>query len=415
MERFFILFISFILSFSLGAQTNINRCGTMEYLAYQKQNDPSLTARMQKIEKETQAYIQSFYDPNQKGVIVIPVVVHVLWSLNTQNISDAQIFSQIDVLNEDFRRLNADTTNTPSLFKGVAADCEVEFCLAKQDPQGHYTTGITRTQTTKAVFELGDNDAKFDSLGGHDIWDRDKYLNIWVVPAINDGSSTGILGYSQFPGGAAATDGVVIQYRNFGRVGNLSSYYNKGRTVTHEVGHWFNLYHIWGDDGNGCWGTDYVNDTPNQADETYGCPTFPQQSCSNTSDMFSNYMDYSDDVCMNLFTQGQKARMWATLNGFRSPLSTSPGCISVGIDFNKKSFHILIYPNPSDGRVLIDFNEIYNGKIVITNSLGQEILEENIDNKSKCNLAIPGAVNGIYFVAIFSDKKYIVRKLQIIK
>jgi len=414
MKQFFTFVFGILFSVSLLGQHNAQRCGTMEHLAYQKHNDPALLARMNSLEKQTQKYIHNNSNSNPKSVIVVPVVIHVLWSSSAQNISDAQIYSQIDVLNEDFRKLNADTTNTPALFKGVAADCEVEFCLAKQDPQGHYTTGITRTQTNKAVFELGDDDAKFDSLGGHDIWDRDKYLNIWVVPAIKDGSSTGILGYSQFPGGAAATDGVVIQYRNFGRIGNLSPYYDKGRTVTHEIGHWFNLYHIWGDDGIGCWGTDYVNDTPNQADETYGCPTFPQQSCSNTSDMFSNYMDYSDDVCMNIFTEGQKARIWATLTGFRIPLTTSSGCIPVGITENLNLSNIEIYPNPNHGEFHISFGDLFIGKIIITNNLGQIVLIQNIKNQREINLRMSEVGTGIYFITIFSDKKTIVRKLQIL-
>jgi hypothetical protein len=314
------------------AQSRGHRCAAMEYLALQKSKDPSIEMKMDSIEKFTKRYIATTsFSNNSKTVITIPVVVHVLYSLNWQNISDVQIQSQIDVLNEDFRRLNSDTINTPSLFKGVAADCQIEFCLAKRDPQGNPTTGITRTHTNKAVFDMQTDDAKYNSTGGHDIWDRNNYLNLWVVPAITDGSTNDILGYAQFPGGgSSATDGVVICYKNFGRIGNLNPYYNKGRTATHEIGHWLNLLHIWGDDGGQCWGSDQVGDTPNQADETTGCPTFPQPSCGNTSDMFSNYLDYTDDACMNIFTNGQKARMWATLNGFRKSLFSSNGCIPVG-------------------------------------------------------------------------------------
>lgn len=415
MKQAFIVFIGILLSFSLMSQNTPHRCGTVEYLAYQKKRDTSLQARMDSLEKQTQKYLQNEYQPNQKTVVTIPVVVHVLWNISSQNISDAQINSQIAVLNEDYRRLNADTVNTPTLFKGVAADCELEFCLAKQDPQGNYTTGITRTQTNKTVFDLSADDAKYNSTGGHDIWDRDSYLNIWVVPSIKDGSTTDILGYAQFPGDAAPTDGVVIQYTNFGRIGNLSPYYNKGRTTTHEVGHWLNLYHIWGDDGTGCWGTDYVNDTPNQADENYNCPTFPEQSCSNTSDMYSNYMDYTDDDCMNIFTAGQKARIWATMNGFRKPLKSSIGCVSVGLGEKWKYSNIDLYPNPSRGDFQINFNENFSGIITISNGLGEVVFEQDIFNRLAVKLSLPNAVCGIYFVSILSENKYIVKKIQIIK
>lgn len=165
---------------------------------------------------------------------------------------------------------------------------------------------------------------KFTAQGGLDAWPRDQYLNLWVCDL-----SGGLLGYAQFPGGAAATDGVVCDYQYFGTIGS-SAPFNKGRTATHEVGHWLNLYHIWGDDGTACTGSDLVADTPNQADENYGCPVFPAVSCSNgpNGDMFMNYMDYTDDACMNMFTAGQKAReqaLFAT-GGARVALLSSLGC-----------------------------------------------------------------------------------------
>jgi hypothetical protein len=246
-------------------------------------------------------------------------VVHVVYYNSTQNISDAQIQSQIDVLNEDFRNLNADKTNRPSLFAGLAADVQIQFCLAKRTPSGASTTGIVRKQTTVNGFSTDDK-VKYSSTGGSDIWDRNKYLNIWVCALTG-----GTLGYAQFPGGPAATDGVVIDYRYFGRTGTVVAPYNKGRTATHEVGHWLNLRHIWGDAN--C-GNDYVSDTPTQQAANYGCPTFPKPSCGNTSDMFMNYMDYVDDACMNMFTAGQSSRMNALFasGGSRVSLLTSDGC-----------------------------------------------------------------------------------------
>ncbi len=308
------------------AQTH--RCGTMARLEYLIQQDPTILDRMTQVEAQTQAYIEAQrHLPQQRtgNVITIPVVVHIVYRTSAENLSDAQVQSQINVLNEDFRRLNADAANTPSLFQSVAADVEIQFCLATRDPVGNPTNGITRTQTTKTSFSVYTDDVKYSSQGGKDAWPTDQYLNIWVC---NLGSST--LGYAQFPNsGPSATDGVVIDYRYFGRGGSAQAPYNKGRTATHEVGHWLNLRHIWGDAQ--C-GDDYVNDTPVQQGPNYGCPTFPKPSCSNTSDMFMNYMDYTDDACMNLFTQGQKTRMRAVLapNGFRAGLLTSQGCSAPG-------------------------------------------------------------------------------------
>ena len=238
-----------------------------------------------------------------------------IYNTTSQNISDAQIQSQITVLNQDFRRTNADkTTLWPQ-----AADSEIQFCLANVDPNGLSTTGITRTQTSVTSFST--NDAmKFSAQGGKDAWNTSKYLNIWVC---NIGG--GILGYAQFPGGgSASTDGVVIGFNYFGTTGTATAPFNKGRTATHEVGHWLNLRHIWGD--GPCGTDDFVTDTPESDAANYGCAT-GHVSCG-TVDMVQNYMDYSDDACMNLFTAGQKARMQALFatGGLRVGLLSSNGC-----------------------------------------------------------------------------------------
>jgi hypothetical protein len=295
------------------------KCATMEVHQRLLNENPEMHKHLEEIEKFTERYIQSGQAQKTQAVITIPVVVHVVYYNSTQNISDAQIQSQIDVLNEDFRNLNADKTNRPSLFSGLAADVQIQFCLAKRTPSGASTTGIIRKQTTVNGFSTDDK-VKYSSTGGSDIWDRNKYLNIWVCALTG-----GTLGYAQFPGGPAATDGVVIDYRYFGRTGTATAPYNKGRTATHEIGHWLNLRHIWGDAN--C-GNDYVSDTPTQQEANYGCPTFPKPSCGNTSDMFMNYMDYVDDACMNMFTLGQSSRMNALFasGGARASLLTSDGC-----------------------------------------------------------------------------------------
>jgi hypothetical protein len=306
-------------------------CHTMEVLEHQRQHDHGLDERMQQIERVTENYLRNgstYTNQRVTGVVTIPVVVHVIYNtaVAQENISDAQINSQIAVLNEDFRRTNADHVNVPSLFSSLKADTEIQFVLASTTPTGAATSGITRKASTRASWGTN-NDCKRLSSGGVDPWDPSRYLNIWVC---NIGG--GILGYAQFPGGAAATDGVVISPQYFGSSSKgtgfyLSAPFDKGRTATHEVGHWLNLRHIWGDAN--C-GNDFVADTPTQQTSNGGCPAFPKPSCGNTSDMWMNYMDYTDDRCMYMFSLGQKDRMRATFepgggrSGFVS--SSAPTC-----------------------------------------------------------------------------------------
>lgn len=314
--------LCFLFSFAAFAQDR--RCETMENLEYRKQLDPNLESRMNQIEAFTQAKVAQMESSSNKivgNVITIPVVVHVIYSNTNENISEAQILSQIQVLNDDFRRLNADADNTWS----QAADTQIEFCMATVDPNGNATNGITRKSSTKTSW--GTNDAmKKASQGGVNPWNTSQYLNMWVC---NIGG--GILGYAQFPGGSAATDGVVMGPQYFGSKNGGSGFYlsapfDEGRTTTHEVGHFLNLRHIWGDAN--C-GNDFVSDTPTHQTSNGGCPV-GQSSCGSV-DMVQNYMDYTNDSCMNLYTTGQKNRMRATLlnGGPRAALAASDKCGAV--------------------------------------------------------------------------------------
>ncbi len=355
-------------------------CATMEVLDRLKLEDPSYQQRLNEIEKQIEEYLKQ--NPQTDNLLVsIPVVVHVVYKTSAQNISTTQIQSQINILNQDFTKTNPDVSGVPSAFQSLVANCQLNFCLATRDPNGAATTGITRTATNKTSFSTNDF-VKYSSRGGKDAWPRDKYLNIWVCNLSN-----GILGYAQFPGGPAATDGVVINYKAFGNTGTAVYPFNKGRTATHEIGHWINLRHIWGDDGISCSGSDQVSDTPNQADENYGCPSFPAISCSNgpNGDMFMNYMDYTDDRCMYMFTNGQSSRMSAALNGTRSAILSSNGCSAPLVSGNgeidapgkeKATFTLeQNNPNPFNPSTVINFSLKTDGFVTIKvyNVSGKEV------------------------------------------
>jgi len=300
------------------------QCGTMEYLQSQMLEDPDLEARMQAYEIEIDKWIQSNQDyiNSSKSVVQIPVVVHIVYKTSTQNISDLRVFEQIDVLNRDFAGLN--TNPMYGFGSALKANTEIQFCLAQQKPDGTATNGIERRQTSVTTFKTN-NAVKFYSQGGLDAWDPSRYMNIWVCDL-----GTSLAGYAQFPTtGINSTFGVVINYRFFGVTGALAPY-NLGGTTTHEIGHCFNLYHIWGDDNGACTGSDNCNDTPNQANYNYGVPVFPHVTCNNApnGDMFMNFMDYTDDIAYSNFTPLQKARMLALTapGGLLYSLATSNAC-----------------------------------------------------------------------------------------
>lgn len=316
-----LILLAAFLTVQLSAQRN---CGSMEYLQQQISADPDRGEFLQAIDQHAHEWAAAHGD-EERAVVTIPVVFHVVYNTAAQNISDALINAQIAQLNADFARLNSDANQTPGLFQGVAANTEIQFCLAQRDPSGNPTTGIVRRQTTVTSFSSNDN-VKYTSSGGSNAWPRDSYLNIWTANL-----SGGLLGYAQFPGGAAATDGVVVLFSSVGSLANpgTASPFHYGRTLTHEVGHWLNLRHIWGD---ATCGNDQVSDTPVHQTSNGGCPAFPKNNtCGGTTntEMTMNYMDYTNDGCMNLFTLGQKNRMQALFGtgGSRVALLNSLGCV----------------------------------------------------------------------------------------
>jgi|SRR5579864_513333 len=294
-------------------------CGAMEAHMRLLESDPEMRSRRAQIHAETSALIlRGLADKRARtGPVTIPVVVHVVYSTANENISDAQVSSQIDALNRDYSAGNPDKNTCPSVWAGLIGDSMIRFALATKDPEGQPTNGITRTKTKAASFSTND-DVKRNANGGADGWPSDRYLNLWVCSL-----GGGLLGYAQFPGGPTATDGVVILNTAFGMSGTATAPYNLGRTATHEVGHWLNLNHIWGDTSD-CSGTDHVDDTPNAQAPNFGTPTFPHVTCNNgpSGDMFVNYMDYVDDKAMVMFTHGQVARMQAALASPRSSIGS---------------------------------------------------------------------------------------------
>ena len=231
----------------------------------------------------------------------IPVFVHVIYNSADQNISIDQIRSQIAALNADFSAKSAEMETVPAEFKERVANAGITFTLNE-------SAHIRRVSTTRTSWGTND-EMKFGSKGGSDIYEPEAYLNIWICIIGKDISGNEVLGYAQFPGiGSRLTDGIVVNPHCFGTTGALYPSFNRGRTATHEIGHWLNLRHIWGD--GACDMDDHVADTPTSDRANFGCPTYPTTHC-NSNDMTMNYMDYTDDACMYMFTTGQKMRMHA--------------------------------------------------------------------------------------------------------
>jgi Pregnancy-associated plasma protein-A/Secretion system C-terminal sorting domain len=327
-------------------------CGSMDLLQAKIKANPALQQVYDDARAQLELTAKSTASRSDRAAIVyIPVVFHIIHNgqpIGTaENISDAQVLSQIDELNADFAGNNSNFSSIPSAFKTIAAVTNIRFCLAKYNPTGQHTTGIERINLGQAGWDQSDMQS---TIKPTTIWDHTKYLNIWSIKPKIGGylDTSGILAYAVFPFSAnASDDGVVSRYNVIGTKGILYPNYKLGRTLTHEIGHCLGLFHTWGDDNGTCNGSDNVNDTPNEADKVFGCPTFPYfDACATKSPgvMFMNYMDYTDDNCKSMFTRGQNTAMQTVINGSRSGYKTAITNCYDNIDLESLN---IIYPTDS--------------------------------------------------------------------
>lgn len=321
--------INTMFAFSQTKETVI-RCETVKYMQEVQMQDPEFLKRQAELEKQIEQYTQQVNankstnaTSTQRVKRIIPIVFHVFHNGGPENISKQRILEQVEILNKDFQRLNTDTNETNPIYKSIAANCDIEFRLAKIDPNGNCTDGIVRVKTD-LTYNADDN------IKALSRWPNNKYFNVWVVETISTSQVGGVvLGRSQFPGGSDLTDGVLLKATV---TGNTTTFNNYGRTLTHEIGHSLNLRHIWGD---ALCGNDFVADTPPHAEANSGCPNNKVSTCvsGNVIEMTENYMDYTDGSCQNMFSLGQKTRMdavWNSTTNGRNNLYSSANLIATG-------------------------------------------------------------------------------------
>ena len=397
-------------------------CATQEVVEKAIEIDPETVQRMQLIQDKIDEYRSQPAMERSTAAVMIPVVVHVVYSSSSQNISDEQIKSAIQALNEDFNGWNTDYTSVRSDFTAVQDAPGFQFCLAQRDPNDNPTDGITRTSTSITEWRfLGEpttspnyaENVKFLVKGGKNTWGSDDYLNIWVCNL-----QGGVLGYATPPGTfSASTQGIVVNYRRFGTTGTIVGG-NLNRTTTHEIGHFFNLPHPWESftascsthGSAACCATtvdDGFDDTPPTNGPTYGCPVGDPVKCSGKKVMYENFMDYADDDCSFTFTIEQSAAMVACLNSTRSSLRLSPkGCSYTGVEtiLETKTDMVNLYPNPASGSINLYVPWVKNNTPVqVINSLGVLIAELEM-NETNLVIELEDQAPGMYFINLITEE-----------
>jgi len=415
--RIFLPGIILLVALSIQAQTK--RCLAQEHYKQALAHNPELAAKRAAQRKSINQIIKSHRNEKNKAVVTLPIVFHVLHNSPTQNIDSTQIASQIDVINADFRKLNSNIGILQGGFVNLAADTEFEFKLATTDPNGNATNGITRKATTNPAIGGSDTDYYDPAKGGVAAWDPERYINVWVV---NINSAGGDFGFATFPGEAdpKSSDGCVIDYKYFGTTGTAaaSQPQHLGRTLTHELGHYFGLFHIWGDVDD-CSVDDDIADTPLQETDTDGCLTYPAfDNCTTSGDgiNFHNYMDYTNDDCMAMFTEGQKDKMQAIMsmsyaNGGRSELAQF---FASQKEITNKELDV--FPNPFSGRLLLTLDESIKpgAPIRIFDLTGREILIKSV-TESQMDLDLSIQPEGVYIIHIMTDDTIWSSKIILIK
>ena len=334
-------------------------------------------------------------------VVTIPVVVHVVYNTSEQNISDAQIQSQLDVLNKDYRKLNTDSISTPPEFLGVAADCGIEFQLANFDTAGNATSGITRTQTNTTQF--ANDNITSATIGGKDSWGTN-YLNIWV-----SNLPDGVAGWTNNNTADSTKQGVILDFEFFGTIGTAKSPYHLGRTATHEIGHWLGLKHL---EASGCNTDDGIEDTPNQEAALTGNIT-SNVSCG-SNDMTSNFMQLVNDEVMNIFTQGQKSVMRESLfQNYQSLLLNIPNTVGLENEIEIIS-QVTVFPNPvSSPHFTINKPIPFNATCKLQTLNGLK-LNHTINRLSTTEFELPYGINsGMYLFTCQLYNTYYQTKLNI--
>ncbi|MEM9885290.1 MAG: M43 family zinc metalloprotease [Bacteroidota bacterium] len=406
-KTYYILLLFSWQTHHLSAQ--LHRCATNEVRA----RHPVWIENQRFVEQQIKEALKQKTIEN-RTVLKIPVVVHVVWNQAEENISDEQILSQIEVLNTDFRARNTEFSDIPAAFRSVAADTEIEFCLAQLDARGRSTNGITRTFTNEIAIANNQALIKNGALGGADAWDSQRFLNIWV--GLRDDN---ILGEATLPGEASAEeDGIVMDYRAFGTIGTVAGNepYILGRTLTHEVGHYLGLQHLWGSafDNASCQNDDGISDTPLQQ-STYSdqCPNQAQRSCSSL-DMYMNFMNFTDDACMSMFSLGQKERMLAVLQSIRANLvnNVEATCKGMNTSTNNLQLHqIQISPNPTQDvlRIVLPDHLATKTSLCIYNVLGQKIHHAQILNQREYLLSLASFASGIYYLHFHRGEQHLTK------
>ena len=418
MKRFFTLFL-----FSCFAWITYGQeiCGHQAYVEYLNSINSGIK----------EAYNSAFHraldqtklknKKSEESIYEVKVVFHVVYNQEFQNIEDSLIFTQLDVLNECFRRTNPDTGNTRDVFKDVAADTRIQFVMAEEDPNGNLTDGIVRKETVRPTFgsfptNLAAADLVKNEFVGSKAWDTDEYLNIWICDLSIQGFES-LLGYAYPPTGASnwpgtnsfATSerqGVVVYYKVIGR-DNPESFATGDRTLVHEVGHYLGLRHIWGD--GGCAVDDFMDDTPLARRASNGCNlgvnTCAEPTGEELPDMMENYMDYSSSACQNMFTADQAAQMRMNLTMFRS------GTYEEIIPYVEPEFALAatgVYPNPVVENLkiyILNVEEESKYSIGIYNSLGQEVRRERLARVANQEINGLNALRGLYIYRIFNGEE----------